>query len=139
MNRRCEVTNFSYKISVCYFSPPGLANKERNGGGGGAEKETCAERQTNCLSKLPNRCSRLPPNKPPLFFFLKHEFPSHTHTHTHSPPFLPLSHYMYLSLVLPLLLLLRLLPTLPAPPPLLLSCSCFLFFSCYHGIAAFHM
>lgn len=137
------MTNFSYKISVCYFSPPGLANKERNGGGGGEPKKRHVRNDKptaylNC-PKRNRRCSRLPPNKPPLFFFLKHEFPSHTHTHTHSPPFLPLSHYMYLSLVLPLLLLLRLLPTLPAPPPLLLSCSCFLFFSCYHGIAAFHM
>lgn len=66
------MTNFSYKISVCYFSPPGLANKERNGGGGGAEKETCAERQTNCLSKLPKEKSQMfsSPSKQTTSFLL---------------------------------------------------------------------
>ena len=35
------MTNFSYKISVCCFSPAGLANKERERGGGGGKKNMC--------------------------------------------------------------------------------------------------
>lgn len=95
-------------------------------------------RATNCVSDWPERNRRCPPpphtphpptpNKPLLFFFLKHEFPSYT---THAP--LPFSRSLT-TCISPLSYPSLLFP----PPPPLLSCM-FSFFCGYHGIIVFHM
>ena len=122
------MTNFSYKISVCCFSPAGLANKERERGGGG-QKETCAERQTNCLSKLPKEKSQMfssPSKQTTSFLLFEAWIPViHTDTHTHTPLPFSLSHTTCISpLSYPSFFSFVFFPPLL---PLLLSCSCFLF------------